>query len=138
MYVLKKANRIVEELSLEDGTVIEVNVSFDEISTRFLEKHNNILSYQAKIRELHLDKTGDITDQHAELVAGYGQAIIDLIGVIFGIENTVTILKYYDDKPSDMLENVMPWIQDVFMPRFMSILKQRRQQAAKQQRKNKR
>lgn len=138
MYVLKKANRIVEELSLEDGTVIEVNVSFDEISTRFLEKHNNILSYQAKIRELHLDKTGDITDQHAELVAGYGQAIIDLIGVIFGIENTVTILKYYDDKPSDMLENVMPWIQDVFMPRFMAILKQRRQQAAKQQRKNKR
>ncbi len=49
---------------------------------------------------------------------GIGRATVDLLTVIFGYENTKRILKFYEDKYFELLEDLTPYIVGVVYPKI--------------------
>ena len=110
-YQIKKSSRIIEELELlgEDGSVektINVDINTDRIAGGYRKAEINLLNAQRNIKK----------GETAEALENYGKAVIDLFRIVFGYENTDIMLEYFDGKYTDMLIQVMPFINDVVKP----------------------
>ncbi|MGN0613559.1 MAG: hypothetical protein ACI4JB_06615 [Porcipelethomonas sp.] len=110
-YQIKKSSRITEELELlnESGKVektIIVDINVDRIAGGYRKAEVNLLNAQRNIKD---GKT-------SEALESYGEAIVGLFRLVFEDENTNVILEYFDSNYTDMMVQVMPFINDVVRP----------------------
>lgn len=110
-YQIKKSSRIIEELELlgEDGSVektINVDINTDRIAGGYRKAEIDLLNAQRNVKK----------GESSEALENYGKAVIGLFRLIFGDENTNIMLDFFDGKYTDMLIQVMPFINDVVKP----------------------
>lgn len=114
MKALKREQRIKDTLPLEnaDGSVyavIDIDIDIDSIIERYFEKEKEIK--EAEIA-LHVDNSDGALER-------YGMALMGLIEILFGKENSETILKFYEGKYSEMITNIVPMIIEEIAPKLM-------------------
>ena len=128
MKIIKGANRIEKDLEIvtaggEEIATFHVSISMREIETRVAK------AYEAmSIARAELQKKPDA-------VEAYGKAVIAFMQTIFGDEQTAQMIELYESDYTQMLLDVVPFIQDEIMPALKAVstqTKERMLQAANQ------
>lgn len=130
MYSITRKSKICETLQLcnLDGSVahqIKVDINLDG----FIAKYNHCREMLAAAQsELQKDKTSNST------IEAYGNAIIAIITLVFGEENAKVIIDFYENRYSEMLVDVFPFISEVIQPQIQKASKARMEQFSKMKR----
>lgn len=117
MYTIKKAAHIVDELKIEDGDktmTVDVNIYVDDVMADVVKCQKKIALAQAKIRENKND---------GDALAGLGEAVIALFGLLFGEEQTKAIVEFYENRTASMLADFLPYIAQVIIPEIQKAQK---------------
>lgn len=132
MYQITR-NRIVEDLKVTDaGTgeelVLHVDLSVDQIMQRYLQ------AAEAFTKARNNANKG-LTEERVEKL---GEAILNLFVVIFGQEQAQKLVDFYGESYTEMLADVVPFINDVVAPKINEAQQRimAQYQAAKVQRQN--
>lgn len=120
-YQIKKDNEVVEELEFLDNNnevvkKINVKINIDKIASEYRQRKVEITEAQQKINKGEEDA-----------VELFGVAIINMFKTVFGEENTVAILEYFEGKYTDMLTNCIPFIEQVIQPAIEQVVKDKKQ-----------
>ena len=121
-YKLKRSEKIVEEIQLGEE-ILKVEIDAEKMGTKIFKVYNNLLEIQKEL--------ASATDKE-EVLTKYGNAIIQLIYLIFGKENAVKILEFYENSYLEMAQQVTPFITEVVVPVINKELKKKQKQTDEQ------
>jgi hypothetical protein len=112
MYQITR-NHIVEDLKVTDtGTgeelVLHVDLSVDQVMQRYIQAAEAF----AKARN---NANKGLTEERVEKL---GEAILNLFVVIFGQEQAQKLVDFYGESYTEMLADVVPFINDVVAPKI--------------------
>ena len=118
MYQLKKSAPFEDDIELldESGNVvrtIHISLCLDKLLGRYNETVNAL-----KAAEIAIDPKDE---QSLEV---YGQAVMQLLRLIFGADADV-ILAHYEGRYLEMLDNIMPYIFHTIGPELRKLSRQR-------------
>ncbi len=119
-YQIKRQARITEDLELlgKDGEVLHtlpVDVNIDSIMREY------------RACEVEIAKAEQAVKWKEEnAVEQLGSAIIHMYTVIFGETQTDIILAFFEKDYSEMMVQIMPFINDVITPTIVKYAKQRK------------
>jgi hypothetical protein len=112
MYQITR-NHIVEDLKVTDtGTgeelVLHVDLSVDQVMQRYIQAAEAF----AKARN---NANKGLTEERVEKL---GEAILNLFVVIFGQEQAQKLVDFYGESYTEMLADVVPFINEVVAPKI--------------------
>jgi len=107
-YELKRSNVISETLKVGDET-LDIVIRPMDIVKEYQSAEADIIKAQDAVRAAEGKPSQDVLEF-------YGNAIVRLFGVLFGVENTEKILKFYEGNYDEMSLEVFPFITDVLKP----------------------
>jgi len=119
-YKIKRQAKIVEELELDGLKVLEINIDIDLIAREYRTAYLNVIDAEARLREI---KKHGVKDETVEEM--YGNAIISLMNMLLGIENTTEILDYYDKNYAEMIIEIYPFLTEVIIPQVNKAVEER-------------
>lgn len=125
-YQVQRKNHIQETLELldKDGKVshvLTVDLNTDQIANRVSKAFDDIGRLQSDLQKNPTDP---------KMQEAFGMAVISTIRVIFGDEQTETILEYYENSYTEMLVDLFPFINDCIMPQIREASAKRCEQLA--------
>ena len=120
MFELKRSEKIVEQIKLGDE-IIEVNLDAGAIQARFTKGYNELLRAQNALN----GATSDTLDAVSDKLEQYGNAVVGVLQVIFGEENTQKILAFYENNYSEMFMQIYPFISEVIIPKISEASKRK-------------
>lgn len=120
-FQIKKENKVIEELELLDennevAKTIKVEINIDKIATEYRQRKIELAEAQQKINKGEEDA-----------VELFGVAIINMFKTVFGEENTVAILEYFEGKYTNMLTNCIPFVEQVIQPAIEKVVRDKKQ-----------
>lgn len=133
MYELKRSEKIEEEIKIGDD-IIKVSLEVDDITKDFNKRYNAIIRAEQEINTLKNDGTPEAMESAS---IAYGTAIIELLKLVFGEENTTKILEFYQNRNFEMAEQVFPFIIDVIYPKIQKSIQDKRKKLTEQYHANK-
>lgn len=118
MFKLQRTKRIKDELALCDADgntmkIIEVDFDADVMGQRFHQAWNNIIKAEQMIKGF--ETSSDPAEMSGAFDA-YGNAVLEMIRLVFGDENAVIIADHYENRPTEMATEVYPFIMQVVLP----------------------
>ena len=124
-YQIKKTSRITEDIELlgESGNaekILHVEINPDGIMNNYRKAEIQLLKTQTAARE----------GKSAEAVEEYGKAVTALFEAVFGTETTAELLTYFENKHTEMLIQLMPFITDVVRPAVAEAIKSQKSRLA--------
>jgi len=125
MYKLSREKKIIEQIELDGGEVIDINIDVENISNDFNQAYNKVIAAEKKMAELKV-KTDNKEVIDLNIERDYGEAVIALFSVVFGEENTSKILNYYENRYIEMSSEVFPFIINVVVPRMKTYMEEKR------------
>lgn len=128
MYELKRAKKIEELIKLGDKE-LKVSLSFESIARDFIVRYNTVVKAENEV-EAYKNNTEDI-DKLSEAMNAYEVAILNLLQLIFGVENTKEILNYYEENYIEMVYEVMPFLTEVIVPKLKQYMEEERKNLSK-------
>jgi hypothetical protein len=123
-FKLERKKRIVKEIEL-NGEIIRAEITPDAIIQQFNRCRNDIIRAQAEIAKAQTQKTAD-SDLEKSYQA-FGDAIISLLKLVFGQENTGKIIEFYQSNYTEMIEMIFPFIEDEIIPEFQEAVRSERE-----------
>lgn len=120
MFELKRSEKIVEQIKLGDD-IIEVNLDAGAIQARFTKGYNELLRAQSALN----GATSDTLEAVSDKLEQYGNAVVGVLQVIFGEENTQKILAFYENNYSEMFMQIYPFISEVIIPKISEASKRK-------------
>ena len=123
MAVLKRKKRVQDALVLQndDGSefaTLQVDLDIDQMMSGYNKAKNDIIRAQKSLSE---------SPQDAQNLEEYGKAIVAVLQVILGEENTNTLFQFYENSYTEMLEMVMPYITQEIEPKMREMAAQKRE-----------
>lgn len=121
MYTVQRKSAIKEDLEIQNakGNVeltLHVNLFVDNV----LSQYNRLRRMLGEAQyELSKDPTSEKT------LSTYGATIVALFELIFGAEGVQKLLDYYDNRYTELLEDIAPFVVDVIQPQIDSAMKAR-------------
>lgn len=124
MYTIQKSEALSDKLELKDAEgkslVLDIRLGITPQTVR---------EYRAlQIRLMDLQKRAESKPGDPETVEQTGQAVADLLSLLFGAENLERMAAFYDGDFITMLADVFPYIREVIAPKFADLAKARREQ----------
>ena len=124
-YQAKRAYILTEDIELmnkdnEVEKVLHVKFDADRMAREFNTARNGIIRAQKEVKE------GKATDAYT----AFGNAAIEMFKVVFGEENTLAILEFYENNYFEMVSELMPFITDVAEPAVQQAIDAKKQQLA--------
>lgn len=120
MFELKRSEKIVEQIKLGDE-IIGVNLDAGAIQARFTKGYNELLRAQSALN----GATSDTLEAVSDKLEQYGNAVVGVLQVIFGEENTQKILAFYENNYSEMFMQIYPFISEVIIPKISEASKRK-------------
>lgn len=125
-YQIKKSKKIVEELALmDDNGTIDMMLKIEINPDRIISEYRKIELMLAKAEKAAKENN---TSESAKV---YGDMIITYMTLLFGDDNTSKLINYYDGRYTDMLVDVMPFINNVIRPQLEKTAKAKKELLAK-------
>lgn len=128
MHELKRSHKIKEELKIGDE-IITINLDADSITREFRKRQIEIVHAEKAVRQLQKDGIDKLKIDDA--LGIYGEAIISLFNLIFGDENTIKIIDFYEDNYIEMSQEVIPYINNVIYPQIQNVAQKQKEQLQK-------
>lgn len=130
-YKVGRAKKITESLELVDETgatvkKIPASITPDKVVMEFNRRYNAVIAAQKAAQQV-ADPSGDGAQETLSL---FGDAILSLLGLVFGDDGAAEILDFYEDAYTEMAMAVIPYIEDVIVPEIRRSAEAMRQQAA--------
>lgn len=125
-YKVNRSSKITEQLELGDEKIIDVEINVTKIASDFNKAYNNII--RAQIAYGNGDKSNP--EEVVKVMGDIGNAVISLFDLVFG-EDAVDIIDFYKGDHIEMMLEVVPFINDVIVPRINEFVKEKKQTAAK-------
>ena len=122
MYEIKRAKKIEEQIKVGDK-VLTVRLDPDAIALEYNKKVNAVIVAEKAINDF---KNGMSDDP----LKTYGDAAVSLLEIVFGEENAIYILEYFENNYIEMGLQVFPFIIDVVTPKVQEAVKKRRESLA--------
>lgn len=119
MYTLTRKSQLIDQLALkhDNGDVETLNI-YLAITSDIVGKYRKL-----QIELLNLEKK----DKSApDVIEEIGKCVTELLCLLLGAENTTKILAFYQDDVSLALNEVFPYIQNVIVPKFKEIARERK------------
>lgn len=116
MFELKRSQKICEQLKVGDE-VIDINIDAGEIQTRFIKSYNAVIRAEKALQQAMADNL----EATAECLEEYGRAITSVLQVVFGVDNTVKIIAFYEQNYLEMFSEVYPFITGVILPKIQEV-----------------
>jgi len=124
VHVIKSKNRLSDSLIIKTGDKsITLHVDLDLAAT----------AQSMRKAQQHLAETqkAAIENRSQETAEAYGQALRGLICVVFGQEQTDSLLDFYEGQPESLLNDIMPYIFRRIVPAITKASHKRARQLAK-------
>lgn len=125
MYELKRSKKIFEEVKIGDD-ILTVNISADTALKEFNKNFNAVVAAENQLKQL----TGGTDADIEQAVDAYSQAVIGLLRLLFGEENTEKILTFYENNYVEMVNEVFPFVLDVILPKVKELMDEEKQKLA--------
>ena len=106
MRELTRKKRIFEELKVGDD-ILKINID----PTAMLPEYNR--ARDALLVAQSVAQSGAEAD-----LAQFGQAVVDMMEILLGKENAKVIIAFYEDNYVEMLEQVLPYMEEVIVPQM--------------------
>ncbi len=106
MRELKRQKKIYEELKVGDD-ILKVNIDPSALLPEYNRASEALLIAQS------LAQSGAEAD-----LAQLGQAIVDMMEILLGKENTAVILAFYENNYAEMMIEVLPYLEEVIVPQM--------------------
>ena len=118
-YKIQKNPHVREDVTVEDdGRELTVSVDLDvhQILQRYTVAAKKIAVAEQQLQDL---QTKGVTSENlGDAYASLGGAILELFNIVFGPEQTAQIVEFYDGNSSEMLQDFVPFLQDVVGPKI--------------------
>lgn len=130
-YQAKRSKKYIEEFELvdENGEIahhMEVKLDAAELIKNIHGKYLNLVKALGKIQKYSTEAlTHEETTDAMEIL---GQAMVDMLQVVFGKENADIIVRFYEGRYVEMAQEVFPFFTDVVVQRCDEIIKAQREQ----------
>ena len=125
MHELKRSKKIYEEVKIGDE-ILTVNISADTALKEFNKNFNAVVAAENQLKQL----TGGTDADIEQVVDAYSQAVIGLLRLLFGEENTEKILTFYENNYVEMVNEVFPFVLDVILPKVKELMDEEKQKLA--------
>lgn len=121
MYQIQRKSRICEELAVldKDGNIahtLQVDINIDDFVGRWNKARAD------------LDNANKMLNEDPSNVEAYGRAVIALLVLIFGEEQTNILLNHYENNYGELLLDVFPFINEVIIPKVTEASAARKEQ----------
>ena len=140
-YQAKKQKRFVEDFQLVDENdnifkTLHVKLSADDMLAKINRKYTVLCQTLAETNEIKhkVQSNKEIGDCLEKL----GNAVVNLFEAVFGEEDTKTIVEFYENRYTEMCQEVVPFISNIVIPRITEIKKQNQKKLLKPYRKHRR
>lgn len=121
MYKIQRKQTIKDELVIcgrtgEEELVLQVNLRVDDV----IAQYNRL---RCLLGEAQMELQKDPNDEVC--LAKYGYTVLALFEVVFGSEGAQKLVDYYENRYTEMLEDVAPFIVDRIQPQMSAAMKER-------------
>ena len=104
-----------------DGTSELLKIKID-IRPELVKKYREL-----QVRFVDLQKRSNSNPGDLKIVEDIGKAVVDVFCLLFGEENAKKIIEFYSDDFQQMAYNLFPYVQNVLVPKFQEVARQRKQ-----------
>lgn len=124
MYTIHKSANFTDQLELKDAAgkslILDIHLGITPQLAR---------DYRAlQVKILNLQNEAKAAPGDAAVVEKIGEAVSDVLTLLFGADNVQKMASFYAGDYISMLTDVFPYIQEVIAPQFIKLAKERRQQ----------
>lgn len=109
------------ELKKQNGTSEILDIQIDlsaETLKAYRELQIQLIDLQKKVKENPHD---------SKTIEEIGKAVVAVLSLLLGENNCKKIIDFYSDDFTKMMTGLFPYIQNVVVPQFQKIVKQRKQ-----------
>lgn len=126
-YQAKRHQHYIEQLELVDekgevSHVLNVDVDPAEMAEKLSKKYVDLL--KAKREADDIDKSNP--DLLVEAYEKLGNAVMSLIGAVFGEEDTKTIYEFYGNRYNEIITEIIPFVTNVVVPKVRELAQEQR------------
>lgn len=116
-YQARRKQHFVENLELidESGKVahtISVDLDPGEVAEKLSKKYMELLQAQKLANSVNTNDMEAMVNAYTKL----GDSVKAIMESVFGEEDSKIILEFYDNRPSEMITEILPFITDVVIP----------------------
>lgn len=119
MYEVKRKAKITETLKFTDSDgktlTLAVAINIDDILARYNIARRTLADAQAAVKAKQTD----------EALATLGKAVVAFLELLFGEDDTVSMLNFYEGRTTELLTDLAPFITDVITPRINDAMQER-------------
>ncbi len=132
-YQVKRSKKITETLELvdADGKIVEVisiDLDVDTVARQISKDHIELVKAGTELQEISESIKDQENPKLQEMMEKYGNAVIKLFNAVFGEENTVKVVKFYENRYVEMSLEVTPFIVNVVLPRVREVAQSARKE----------
>lgn len=136
VYQATRRKKCVETLELirEDGKrekTIEVEMAAGKLAKDLSREYVNLVRAQRKVQDMQAledQGAGSLVDAYEQL----GAAVITMMETVFGKEDTQAIMDFYENDYVEIVQQIMPFIINVILPKAREIAQENRKQILSQ------
>lgn len=118
MYEIKRKGKIKETVKVSDNDgkelILAVDINIDDILGRYNIVRNTMNDAQAAAKK-----------HDEEAAHKMGSAIVSLFDLLFGTEQTRQLVAFYENRYTEMLADLMPFLSDAVLPKINEAMQDR-------------
>lgn len=123
-YQAKKHKRFVEDFELvnENGEVektLHVSLDADDMAVKINRKYVCLMRALSETTEMQ--HRAETNADLCECLETLGRAVVDLFESVFGPEDTMVIVEFYENRYIEMVKEISPFISNVVIPRCIEL-----------------
>jgi len=123
-YKVKKNKTIKNSIELSDGTIVEYSWKPSNVSSRFIQSHNQLIRLTSKLKSLK--------DDPQKLYQEMGEQCIEILILILGEEKAAEVANdFTQDEKIDFAEFLMDFVEDEIQPEIEKFTKNKLKKAKK-------
>lgn len=120
----KRSRTLQEDFELvdENGNVVHtlhVSLDADDMTVKISRKYTALVRAMSETTEMK--RKAESAEELENCMEKLGQAVIDMLEAVFGVEDTKTIVEFYENRYIEMSREVLPFISQVVIPRMQEL-----------------
>lgn len=125
----KRSRTLQEDFELvdENGNVVHtlhVSLDADDMTVKISRKYTALVRAMSETTEMK--RKAESAEELENCMEKLGQAVIDMLEAVFGVEDTKTIVEFYENRHIEMSREVLPFISQVVIPRMQELAAENR------------
>lgn len=125
MHRIRSKSRFSDTVTLTSGTntlTLHVDLDLTHAAQQMRKAKEVLAEAQAAVLDRQTDET----------IGVYGMALRGVIAVVFGEEQTDSLLTFYEGRPDSMIEDILPYVLDRVAPMMARASRKRARMLSRQ------